>query len=257
MASDWNAYLERLLAAKLTVAEYRLALALGRLVLGYRCTERALGEGLIRETADLDGRTFTRARAGLIARGLIVYEPGKRGRGRRSIYRLTFSEKPAVERVLEGEEKPAVERGITKPLKTRSQCREKPAVERGRIGSKGKEQGNGNSQALVAAVVLAYLGGGGNLERDGWRAMLAKHAAALAREGIEESTIIAAAGVLGREREFPGNLIKTARRIIAEGMPCQWREKRQGLEIRFLEECGCPGCLERVSFLREKGLERL
>lgn len=99
--SRWNLYIEALLAADLTAAEYRLALALMRLILGYRLAERDLGDRLLRKTAGtkdgrtlaMDGRTFARARAGLVAKGLLVYRPGVPGGGR-SHYALAESGHP-------------------------------------------------------------------------------------------------------------------------------------------------------------------
>src|SRR5438309_43530 len=112
--SDWNRLLDRLLAEDLTVAEHRLALALARSLLGWQRLGGPLGEQLLRERARFDGRTFERARDGLIAKGILSYESGGRGRGKRSTYTLILGEeKPAVERDFERTEKPAVERVFT------------------------------------------------------------------------------------------------------------------------------------------------
>jgi hypothetical protein len=45
----------------------------------------------------MDGRTFDRARSELVEAGLLQYEPGSRGAGHRSLYRLLL---PALERDL-------------------------------------------------------------------------------------------------------------------------------------------------------------
>jgi hypothetical protein len=100
MASNWNAYLDRLREEKLTGNEYRLAITLMREILGYRVTEKRIGRKRLREQSGLDGRTFDRARDGLIHKGLIRYEPGAVGRGNRSLYTLILepAEKAALER---------------------------------------------------------------------------------------------------------------------------------------------------------------
>jgi hypothetical protein len=108
--SRWNRYTEALLAAKLTAAEHRLALAFMRLIPGYRLEERDLGNRLLREVSGLDGRSFERARAGLIEKGLIHYEPGDVAR--RSHYRLAYGV-TAVER--SGLEEDESGQGVTAP----------------------------------------------------------------------------------------------------------------------------------------------
>jgi hypothetical protein len=99
--SDWNDAIEAMLEHDLTNAELRLFAALMRELLGWRKREDRLGDRLLRRTARLDGRSFDRARDGLIARGLIDYERGTVGRGHRSLYGLRLEEKPAVGRSLE------------------------------------------------------------------------------------------------------------------------------------------------------------
>src|SRR4051794_38823981 len=129
MASNWNAFLDRALSEQLTVAEMRLYLAIGRCVLGWNKTDAALGEALLRQTAGLHGRTFTRARGSLVDRGLITWQRGRPGPGGRAVYGLMLKrlEFPALERAIET---PAAERE-TASGNTRSQVQETPADERG------------------------------------------------------------------------------------------------------------------------------
>jgi hypothetical protein len=80
--SNWNQYIDRLLAADLTVAEHRLALSFARALLGWNQTEGGVGRKKLRELANLDGRTFSRALDALAAKGIItILEPGGPGRG--------------------------------------------------------------------------------------------------------------------------------------------------------------------------------
>jgi hypothetical protein len=102
---------------------------------GWRQNPARLGEHLLRNVSRLhDGRSFDRAREGLIERGLLHYQPGKRGRGHRSLYELILdpAEKPADERAL-ASEKPAEKPG-EKPAG-------KPAPERGRIEERVESRG--------------------------------------------------------------------------------------------------------------------
>jgi hypothetical protein len=126
--SAWNLALEAILSRPhLTLAAHRLYLVLMREILGFRRREDRLGEDLLRRRAQLHGWTFTRARQELIDCGLLRYEPGSKGPGHRSLYRLLL---PAEELGIDGAgfqlpaqlpaQIPAVERGIL------------PAVERGR-----------------------------------------------------------------------------------------------------------------------------
>jgi hypothetical protein len=146
-SSSRNAWHRRCLAATphLTSTAWRLVGALDLCVLGFSKTEEHLGEQLLRETADLHGRSFQRARDELIARGLLRYESGGGGRGHRSRYVL----------LVDDPETPALERGITPrgnpaqtPAGTPAQT---PALERARIRNsesgrtsleKGTQQGS-------------------------------------------------------------------------------------------------------------------
>lgn len=91
--SKWNLFLERKLAAEppLGVYEHRLADAIARNTLGYggRVT-RPIGEQLLRTEADLDGRSFQRARQGLVEKGLIRFHAP--GGNRRTVYTVTLIE---------------------------------------------------------------------------------------------------------------------------------------------------------------------
>jgi len=112
--SDWNDYLDRLLARRdLGVEEYRLALALMRNLLGFRRREDRIGEALLREASGLHGRSFERARGSLVTKRLAVFESSGGGKGKRSLYRLVFDEEtPAPEREFDDKpETPAAERG--------------------------------------------------------------------------------------------------------------------------------------------------
>jgi hypothetical protein len=274
MSSNWNRYLEARLAGDLNSAESRLLDAIARETLGWSKLERQVGEGTLRERSRLDGRSFSRARKSLIEKGLLDYTPGKPGRpdrgGARGSYHLAL--KPAVERGLKTEGnavlKPAVERGLTEKTRNPHKSREKtailkPAVERGgkeigkdtgrRSPNTPKRRGN---QELVGQVIVAYSDQGGNLEKNGWRAMLAKHAADLLKAGNEADLIVVAAGVLARESDpFPGNLTKLVKQIREHGMPCKHRGDLRGLSKALLVECGCPNCLGRIAYAEEHGLD--
>ena len=106
--SDWNQFIDRGLAEDLGLEEMRLWLALGRNLLGYRRRADRLGEMLLREASGLHGRSFERARRGLVERGMLRFESGGGGRGRRSLYELLLDgETPAEERAYVAGETPA------------------------------------------------------------------------------------------------------------------------------------------------------
>lgn len=87
--SPWNVSIDRLLAAKLTGEELRLALAIMRYTIGWRKTGgNRIGRRYLCEKSGLDARNLARARRGLIEKGLLHYEEGEGGRGNRSFYRL-------------------------------------------------------------------------------------------------------------------------------------------------------------------------
>jgi hypothetical protein len=230
--SNWNRWLDAVLAApKLTANESLLAIALGRLLLGWNKTEGYLGEELIRQTAgSMHGRTFERARAGLIEKGLLRYEPGSVGKGNRSHYAL----------ILEPAQKPAPARGKQPRSKARDSDDQKPAPARGRRGRNVNT--SPDLQPLVAKAIDAYRGHGGSLELADRKAALIGQVTNLARNGTDEPTILSACADLGRTRTFPGHLKQRADQITAEGGPCHWHHDRRGLTAQQLLQCGCPRC---------------
>lgn len=142
--SDWNLFLERALETRLGVEEYRLYLSIARSTLGFRRRGEYVGDDLLRERSRLHGRSFERARDGLVAKRLIRFERGKPGRGNRGYYELILDEE---------EESTADERdlsphaGIETPAEKLAESHaestaERPALTRGRKGNreKGKEE---------------------------------------------------------------------------------------------------------------------
>src|SRR5215213_9261975 len=100
--SDWNAFIARLLC-------------------GWKRRDARIGEQLLRDLAQLDGRTLARARAGLVAKGLIVFQAGSGGRGNRGLYVLVLdTETPAPQRTITDAQTPAVERENRPDVNTRS-----------------------------------------------------------------------------------------------------------------------------------------
>jgi hypothetical protein len=140
-----NAFVERCLQADLTEQEWRLAAALELSILGYwdkaaeaYKIEERLGEALLRSLSRLHGRSFQRARDGLIEKGVIVrFKPGKAGRGNRALYVL--SETPAQARGLDGETPAQTPAGTPaeNPAKTPA---ETPALPRGRSKKEEEEE---------------------------------------------------------------------------------------------------------------------
>jgi hypothetical protein len=239
MASNWNRYLEQLLAAQLTVAEYRLALALGRELFGWNRREAYLGRALLRDRSGLDGRAFERARDGLVAKGLLAFTPGKPGRGNRARYELLPEEKAAPQRPLLSEEKAAPQRPKAKRVKGRSPARKKAALQRPRRG-KGLNHPRGTIQAQA---IDSYLASGGNLELADRKNALLAHTTRLAKAGVPEHVILAAVSSLGRENAFPGYLTQRADEIQTNGGPCQWDGlDRSRLTHQQLTECNCANC---------------
>jgi hypothetical protein len=101
--SRWNAWHDRVLATDLDQGEWKLATALARQTLGWCVTEKRLGRRLLMQTARIDHtRTFENARAGLVAKGLIDYVPGRKGPGGGGLYRLLITAEMAdVQRPIE------------------------------------------------------------------------------------------------------------------------------------------------------------
>ena len=262
MASHWNSYLERLLASELTRDEHRLALALMRLLLGWNRTGDSIGDRLLRETAQLHGRSLERARAGLVRKRLIAFTPGHVGRGRRSSYTLLLesaslelgqAEKLAAPRANNRPEKTAPARLNTAGRKDRKNSLEKTAPARARIGR--KEQTSGDSKTHVDIVTLAtdvYLAHGGSLETDESRNALARNATALAKRGTEQRLIIAAMAALGRDRAFPGYLQQRVATLAEAGGPCSWDgADRSRLTTTQLRTCDCTLCREWLAHKAE------
>jgi len=116
--SPWNAALEAILEhPELTKGAHRLYLVLLRSLLGFRKQEERFGNNLLRTTGGFDGRTFERVRQELIEAELLHFEPGSRGAGHRSLYRLLL---PALERSLNTAEE--------RSIKTAEKTAEKTAL---------------------------------------------------------------------------------------------------------------------------------
>ena len=204
-----------------------MALTLMRLLLGWRKTSDRLGEQLIRETAGLHGRSIERARAGLVSKGLILYQPGSPGRGHGAVYSLRLDE-----------ETPAGARAIRET--------ETPALERGPIGRKERTSGaSAPTPTIQTQAVDAYRGSGGTLTLERERGALARQTTQLAKAGVPDHIILAAARDLGRTHDFPGLLKQRAAEIQARGGPCKWDGlDRSALTLAQLEQCDCRACDE-------------
>ena len=137
--SDWNLWLDRLIALDLGVEETRLVHVLGRFLLGHRTREDRFGEDLLRATARLHGRSFERAREGLVAKGLLHFERGSVG-GQRGLYRLLLDGDDASDG---GDVNPAPERAfppLNPAANPASKPAAKPALQRARIGDRGERR---------------------------------------------------------------------------------------------------------------------
>jgi hypothetical protein len=137
--SRWNAYLDRKLELDLTQEENRLADAIARCTLGFNHPTDRLGEDMLRRKARLrDGRSFTRARKGLIEKKLLRYTPPESpGRGHRGEYELLLGKEE--ERDAGVDETPAAQRDFGGEVP----AEETPAVERVRKGVKQKQTSDG------------------------------------------------------------------------------------------------------------------
>jgi hypothetical protein len=255
--SNWNELLDQLLASKLTANEYRLGLALARLLLGWKRTGAHLGRALVRETAgNMDGRSFERALLGLVDKGLVRFTPGGIGKGNRGHYELVL-EKAAPARPFEEMEKAAPARpnrsGPKKPLSDTQKAA--PARPR-RVRGRGKtSRATPELQQLIAKAIDAYRNHGGSLELADRKPALVGQVATLARNGTDERVILAACADLGRARAFPGLLKQRVDQITSEGGPCQWQHNRRGLTRTQLLECGCPTCTQWAEASPEKSAE--
>jgi hypothetical protein len=240
MASDWNMFHELVGRSRLNATEARLASAIARCLLGWNKREAPIGRARLLEFAPMDKRSFDRAVAGLVAKGVIAVGAGSRGRGHRTTYAILLdSEKAATQRPLPPLEKAAPERPNRPVVKGRSGGTEKAAPQRPRRGlSKGRD-----TDTLQTRTFDAYLASGGSLEIDQWRGALAQQATSLAKKGVDEGVILAAARELGRSRDFPGFLTQTAERLAANGGPCRWDGlDREALTAGQLGECHCRLC---------------
>ena len=256
MASNWNAITERRLRVRrevgLTPAEEALLDALARQLLGWRRTEAQLGERLLMEVAGITyRRDFTRARDGLVAKGLLAFEPGGQGRGKRAWYRL----------VLDPTEKRGPTRAFSSETKARATDRKSAGQGRARIGSGiGKDTpptpvakepaAATGGKADLRPFFDAYLGSGGRLEVARHHDVLAGQVARLLRKGIDEPCILAACKEAGDAGDWPGSIARRAEAIAADGGPCKWeRLGRSRLTVAQLRECGCHRCEDWAAHL--------
>jgi hypothetical protein len=263
--SDWNGWHDALLAApKLTPNESRLAHALARLLLGWKRVECDFGEQLVRETAGkMHGRSFERARDGLVAKGLLHFSPGSVGKGNRGSYRLILpGEKPALPRVIDAAQKPALPRVNAKSSNARVPDAQIPALPRGRIGSKGSSPRKTaalraqtpDTNEIRQQAFDAYLSAGGSLSYERERGSLARAVTAEAKTGTETAAIVAACRALGRERAFPGLLKQRVAELAAAGGPCAWEGlDRMALSVAQLSTCACVKCVEWRDYRAAKG----
>lgn len=254
--SNWNQWLERMLAADLTVAEHRLALAVARQTLGYNKTEARIGRPLLCAATRLTSRSVERARDGLISKGLIRYEAGSRGRYGRSVYTLVLAEPiAALQRQIEQTPIAAVERHLGDTSNCRSGDTPIAAVERQR-----KEKRKGKSIPAAPAVDLrpifdAYIACGGSLDLERDRKALARNAKSLIDDGVPLDTVVAAARDLGRERTFPGYLKQRVAELAAAGGPCAWHGlDRSRLTLAQLRSCACTPCTDWANAKAASGI---
>jgi hypothetical protein len=271
MATDWNLWMDRLLAERLTVAEHRLALALARQLLGWKTRRGPLGRVVLLETSGLDRRTFQRALSGLAEKGLVDVEKGRPGRGNRSTYTLLLADSVngAEERPFAGKKKGRSSAPFSMnghPEKGRSSAPftarkngavERPRRERTKPKTKPFPAAEPPVKTIQAQVIEAYSGAGGSLEVDEWRGALVRQAKTLTERGLAASLIVTAARELGRERAFPGHLTKTAESLAASGGPCAWRGLQRGsLTPEQLAECSCGACAEWLDFAKTEAVIR-
>jgi hypothetical protein len=251
--SNWNQYLDRLLAEKLTVAEHRLALALARHLLGWRRTHAPLGRALLREAAGLDGRAFDRAIAGLVAKGLVAATSEGPGRGKRTTYALILTpENAAPERPFPEAEKAAPARPKPASRKGRSHGEKRPPYSGHALIEAGVKASAQPPTDFIRHVFDTYTGAGGTVQLERERGALARNAKAALKAQATPEEILAAARSLGRNREFPGLLQQRITEIRETGGPCNWDNlDRSALTPSQLEECGCTRCAEWVEALRQ------
>lgn len=270
--SNWNRYLETKLAAKLNGAENRLLDAIARETLGWNRLAVVMGGRQLQERAGIDRHSFIRARQRLIDTGLIDYQPGKAGRGGvRGTYQVRLGESKSVNpHSLDDGGKSVDSHSLDTPSKSADQHQQRVSGSthlrvkgKKNTGTATAKHAHGDSvkkratnQELVGRVIENYSAKGGNLEREGWRAMLARHVTQLLKADTDADLIVTAAGVLARESDaYPGNLTKLVKQIQAEGMPCKHRGDLRGLSKALLLECGCAACLDRIAHCEAHGLD--
>jgi len=232
MGSAWNRLTERLLDAELTVAGYRLALAIARYTIGYPKNDNRVGQKLLRELAQMDGRTFERALDELQEKGLLHHEPGKRGPGNRGLYELMLD-----------------------PNEKAAPARPKAERKRGRTAGAKTAASKSTENTLQTRVIDAYRAGGGSLELAEWRGAIVRQAKTLSKRGTDEVLIVDAARALGRERTFPGYLPQKVEELERSGGLCRWEGLDQSkLTDAQLAECDCRTCEEWRAYRVERAV---
>jgi len=240
-SAPWNQMVRRLLAEDgLTLQELRLAMAIGSETYGWYREEASVGRNRLREAAKLDGRSFDRAVSSLCDRGLLEVVRGSRGRGKRALYRL-LSEVPSTLEASNGISSDGF--AVAEPARP-------PAVKRPQRGA----QVAPTTAPLQRRVIDTFRAHGGNLEYGDNRPALLRQVKQLAKNGVPESVILAAAAELGRQRAFGGFLKQTADDLIEAGGACQWHGVRSGLSGEQLGECGCRACGEWAAAMTTAGI---
>lgn len=132
--SDWNDYLDLLLARDdLTAGEWRLAVGLARNLLGFRRRQDRIGERLLMESSGFGYRmNFVRARDGLVAKKLVEYEPGGKGRGHRSRWKLPLDDPPEKRAGESAEEKSAPQSAQTTEKRSEKRAGESARSKQGK-----------------------------------------------------------------------------------------------------------------------------
>ncbi len=245
-----------LAATELTGESLRLALALGEFLLGWGKVEDSISNRQLREAASLHGRSLERARQALVKGGIVSYTPGQRGRGHGGHYRI-LEEKTAEARSMPTLKKTAPARSdggaSGQPVKDRTNPPKKTAPRRPSLKTVNTTDRKQQENAFRRAVFDAYQAVGGNLEKDGWRDILGRHAKTLFKEGVDLRVVVAAARELGLKRGFPGDLMGEARKLAAAGGPCKWKGRSlERLTQPQLGECDCPRCLKELVWRREE-----
>jgi hypothetical protein len=242
----------RLALVKLTAGETQLVHAIAANTIGRkRLNGNYIGMKKLRADAgNMDGRSFSKARDGLIAKGLLRWIPGKPGKGNRGFYQLLLDpqQKTVPERSLQTEEKTAPQRSLGDAPKDRSTAPQKTAPQRVRrvkpkkVRPPSTATDPSTNKTFQTQAVDAYCAAGGNLEYGNRRGPLLQHATNLLKTGEDPTLILKVITVLGRENDFPGNLTKRLNEYKTNGGPCKWAGYRDGLTNTQLADCGCHGC---------------